>query len=743
VDSQRLLWCLALGCHGLSAQNLECRFQEYRPVPGVEVQSRSQALTITWQGEHSQQLRAAFGFRQDQPVIQELAARKENGSWRSLGTNLMPEYEVTTGKRRMSEQQLAPLRQLKIPITPELLAKERWNAFWDAPLNVPGFPGTSEDLPRQPEEIRRDAAQYHLTSCSVTSDGARVEVTLSGVSLGLFSGALQYTIYRGSNLLRQEIVAKTETDRVAYKYNGGLQGFIIGPQTRVVWRDVARAWQQYAFGGAANHDSVPLVARHRLAIIEGSGGSLGVFPPPHKFFFAREIEPNLGFVYYRKESDHSFAVGVRQAEHEQPYRPYGVSEEEWTKRVHEARHDIHNFALYNAPPGTLQHMPVYFYLSAEDAPTTAANILAYTHGDVYKEMPGYKVLVSHFHMHFNEQLTDAGTLDQQPSWYSVFRGLGINLVILADFHSDSHPNDPGPLRFPEQKVYFEGCQRFSDQDFLLIPGEEPDAHLGGHYMFVFPQPLFWSRVRTNEQRFQENGSKYGTVYHVGSAVDELHLLQQQNGYMWQTHPRTKGSAGYPDAVRTSAHFQSDRFLGGSYQSLPVDQSQKRLCEERCFGLLDDMNNWTGPKYLIAEGDTYMKYPEDETYPELLVNYVKLPRVPKFTESWAPVWQALRRGDYYASSGEVLLRDWGIEGSGAKRTYTADLEWTFPLEFVELVWGDGKITDRQVISATALPAFGHQQFRLPFDATGKKWIRFAAWDSAGNGAFTQPIHLPGE
>jgi hypothetical protein len=213
--------------------------------------------------------------------------------------------------------------------------------------------------------------------------------------------------------------------------------------------------------------------------------------------------------------------------------------------------------------------------------------------------------------------------------------------------------------------------------------------------------------------------------------------------MWQTHPRTKGSAGYPDAVRTSAHFQSDRFLGGSYQSLPVDQSQKRLCEERCFGLLDDMNNWTGPKYLIAEGDTYMKYPEDETYPELLVNYIKLPRVPKFTESWAPVWQALRRGDYYASSGEVLLRDWGIEGSGAKRTYTADLEWTFPLEFVELVWGDGKITDRQVISATALPAFGHQQFRLPFDATGKKWIRFAAWDSAGNGAFTQPIHLPGE
>jgi len=32
------------------------------------------------------------------------------------------------------------------------------------------------------------------------------------------------------------------------------------------------------------------------------------------------------------------------------------------------------------------------------------------------------------------------------------------------------------------------------------------------------------------------------------------------------------------------------------------------------------------------------------------------------------------------------------------------------------------------------------FRIPFDATGKKWVRFAVWDSAGNGGFTQPVSL---
>jgi hypothetical protein len=218
------------------------------------------------------------------------------------------------------------------------------------------------------------------------------------------------------------------------------------------------------------------------------------------------------------------------------------------------------------------------------------------------------------------------------------------------------------------------------------------------------------------------------------------MLKQEQGLMWQAHPRTKGSTYYPDVVREQPHFLSDRFLGGSYQSLPVDQSEKRLCEKRCLGLLDEMNNWTAPKYMIAEGDTYMKWPDDETFPQLIVNYVKLDRVPKFDEDWSPLLKAMRAGDFFVSSGEVLLRNSSIEGSGAKRTYNAEVEWTFPLEFVELVWGDGDSTHSQVISATELPAFSSKKFSIPFDAAGKKWVRFAAWDSAGNGAFTQPVHL---
>jgi hypothetical protein len=699
---------------------------------------------LSWTGERGELLRASFDTQTNQPIIRELAARKSTGPWIILGQNLTPEYQVATGKRRLSEQQMAPLRELGIAFTPEVVNREQWNAFWDASLSIPGRAGTNLDLPRKAEEIRHDNATFNTTGCTVKTEGARTEVTFPGVTLGIFAGELRYTAYKGSNLLRQEIIAATNAPSVAYKYNGGLKGFTIADTTKVVWRDTARAWQQYAFGGSLNQDSVGLRARNRLAILEAKGGSLAFFPPSHKFFFAREMETNLGYVYYRKDTENSFAIGIRQPDREEGYKPYGISDQVWNHSVSESRGELQNFALYNAPPGTQQRMAVYFYLSPEDSRATQQDVLAYTHDDVYKPLPGFKVLVSHFHFHLNEQLTDAGTMDFQPSWLQVFRALGINIAILADFHSDSHPTDTGKIRLNEQKVYFEGSRRFSDRDFLLIPGEEPDANFGGHYMFVFPKPVYFTHLRKPEhppnQPYSENIDPFGKVYHTTDAANELQLLKDEQGLVWQTHPRTKGSAGYPDATKDTLFFLSDRFLGGSFQSLPVDQSEKRLCEARCLGLLDDMNNWAGPKYMIAEGDTYMKYPDDETYGQLVVNYLKLPAVPSFDQGWAPVLKAMRAGDYFETSGEVLFHNWSIEGTGKQRFYNADVEWTFPPEFAELVWGDGHKTERQIIDLNTFSALTTHHFRIPFDPTGKKWIRFAVWDSAGNGAFTQPEHL---
>ena len=146
------------------------------------------------------------------------------------------------------------------------------------------------------------------------------------------------------------------------------------------------------------------------------------------------------------------------------------------------------------------------------------------------------------------------------------------------------------------------------------------------------------------------------------------------------------------------------------------------------------------KVLISEGDTYAKFPDDETYPYLSVNYVKMDRVPRYNEDWSPLLNSIKSGAYFITSGEVLIKNYALEGSGAKRTIVAELEWTYPLEFLEVVWGDGKKVDRQIISATGYAPFSSHTFRIPVDTAGKKWVRFAAWDSAGDGALTQPVHL---
>ena len=254
-----LLALMAMG--SAAGQSLNCDMTAYKAQDGLKAQLHGSVLEVAWQGERSEQLRASFTIRGGQPVVDELAARRNGGNWIVLGKNLTPEFEITSGVRRLSEQQMAPLRGLKIELTPEVVDREKWYAFWDAPLMVPGRQGTNLGLPRKPEEVRRTWAKYNSTGCQVKTDGARISVAFPGFDGGIFSGVLQYTVYRGTNLLRQEAIASTNEPSVAYKYDAGLKGFSIQDDTRVVWRDTARAWQQYAFGGAVNQQSVALRAQ--------------------------------------------------------------------------------------------------------------------------------------------------------------------------------------------------------------------------------------------------------------------------------------------------------------------------------------------------------------------------------------------------------------------------------------------------------------------------------------------------
>jgi hypothetical protein len=726
---------------GAVAQGVNCDMTGYKSVDGLKAEAARGGVTLTWQGEAQQELRAQFGLRDGQPVVEELAARKAGGAWVVLGKDLTPEFQVTSGRRRMSKTEKDILVRLGQD-TPENEEIYKWNVFWDAPLAVPGLDASHLVGPARTEaEIKRATVSYKSDACAVKTDGDRVSVTFNGLSLGLFAGGLEFTAYKGSNLLRQEAVASTQAKDVAFIYKAGLKGFGITNDTKVVWRDTAQMWQEQDFGGDANQQPVNLRARNRVEILEAGGGSLGIFPPPHKFFFARENEVNLGYVYTRKDSDSSFSLGVMQPERGEGYAPWGETDEVWRRRTGVARQQVLNYALYNAPPGTMQHMAVYYYLSATGSHATDDAVLAYTHDDTYKPVAGFKTVTGHFHLELNEMVRDRGTADFQPSWVPVFRGLGINVVYLGDFHDDSDQRDAGPKRLPEQKDYFEAARKLSDKNFLVMPQEEVNSYFDGHWYLMTPKPVYFTHSGPEEKArpFKEDVPGYGTVYHIGSADDMFKFVNETQSIMWVAHPRTKSSALFPDVYKDKDFFLSDRFIGGSWESLPADLSQKRLCEVRCFGLNDEMSNWAPkPKFMLAEGDTYMKRPDDDTYPFLAINYLKLDKVPLWNESWSPVVEGLREGNFFGTTGEILFHDWKIEGSGAKSVYTANIEYTFPLDFAEVVWSDGTKVDRKIVSLTDTTEFGTKTLRIAFDATGKKWVRLDVWDAAGDGAWLQPV-----
>ena len=156
-----ICFVLILFCDlSLFAARLECDLTEYQKIPGISADLMGDTLTVVWEGESNTRLRLRFILNDGRPTIQEFAVRKEDNTWSVLGRNLSPVFTVTTGIRRTGH---------------DLPEENRWDVFWDAPL-------------QHLEEVATWSATYHSTSCLVRSNGNRLEVSFPGVDMGIFSG---------------------------------------------------------------------------------------------------------------------------------------------------------------------------------------------------------------------------------------------------------------------------------------------------------------------------------------------------------------------------------------------------------------------------------------------------------------------------------------------------------------------------------------------------------------------------
>src|SRR5690242_11790173 len=115
----RTVIVLCFACLAAVSQTLNCDMSGYRAADGLRAAAAGDSIELSWQGEHDAALRARFGVRDGRPVVRELAV-----GGKTLARDLTPEFEITSGRRRMSQQQIDPLKALGIALTPELVARE-------------------------------------------------------------------------------------------------------------------------------------------------------------------------------------------------------------------------------------------------------------------------------------------------------------------------------------------------------------------------------------------------------------------------------------------------------------------------------------------------------------------------------------------------------------------------------------------------------------------------------------------
>lgn len=652
-------------------------------------------LLVTWPTGEMEQGKIILNIKKEEPLFKSIQLGEE-GNYTEIATNLNPEILLTVGQR-------------------DLTKKSGWNIFFD----ITGY------LPQETYPVKLDKQKIR-----VITEGSRTKIVLSDATAGKFLGNLEITLYNGSPLLNIAAVMTTQKDSVAIVYDAGLVSHA------PVWNEIFWSDPENSLQSAKVNDKEPMrkvAVKYRTIIGESNGGSIAVFPPPHQFFYPLDNAYNLKYTWYGSNYRGmipKFGIGIRQ----------------------ELLGDLRFVPWFNAPPGTQQRLSFFCLLSTDKDGQVLEAVKKFTHSDSYKPLSGYKTMASHFHTeHINDVLTHQ-PVPTIPGHVTALRNLGVNIMHLGEFHlfrgGHEYVHQPSK-RLLEFKTLFMECARLSSSDFLMLPGEEPNRYFGGHWMNLFPKPVYWMMSTQTEKPFVEEHPEYGQIYRIRNKEEMLKLLELEKGLAWTAHARIKGSIGFPEKYKKEDFFHSDRFLGAAWKALPADLSQPRL-GKRVLDLMDDMANWGHKKYAIGEADLFRLEPTYELYGHMNVNYLQLDKLPKFEDGWQPVLDAMEKGKFFVSTGEVLLPAFSVNGKGSGETIVLDnrgrvrinvgIDWTFPLNFGEIISGDGENVYRERLNLTHTRAFGKEEFTFSTNLKDRKWVRFEVWDVAANGAFTQFVWL---
>ncbi len=357
------------------------RFDIAAPVPGsIAVTSTTDSALVEWKDKTGRPCTARFSLDPAKPLITAITV---NG--KIVINRAQPDYRVSTGKRRGGFDQ-----------------------FFDYP-------------PSAPEGTRSFLGSFKLTAAHAKFEGDRLDISFDGLGLGIFQGSIHYFFFPGSILIQQRAIVSTNEPRTAFYYDAGLRMAVDEDrrsggtmETNVTYYDTSGKLQTVRAPHAS--ERTPVAVRYRALSVPTGAGSVAVFPPPHRYFMARDYTTNMGYLWYSSWRG-TVSLGIRQLpDDDAPFYPW-----------------------MNAPPGTQQELDLFLLIDDRPAPAVLEAVLPYTHRDRFVPIEGYKTFAPHWHFAYTVQAMDHG-YDWTPPFKPVLKNMGVNIIMPMDFHGDGHPH---------------------------------------------------------------------------------------------------------------------------------------------------------------------------------------------------------------------------------------------------------------------------------------------------------------
>ena len=246
------------------------------PGPGsITINSTADAALVSWKDKAGRPCSAQFSLDPAKPLIASIAV---NG--KTVISRAQPVYRASTGKRRGGFDQ-----------------------FFDFP-------------PSHPEGTRSFLGVFKMTAAHAKFEGDRLDISFEGLALGIFHGDIHFFFFPGSTLIQQRAIVSTNEPDTAFFYDAGIRMAVDEDrraggtmETNVNYYDTAGKLQTVRSPHASEWN--PVAARYRAISAATGAGSVAVFPPPHRYFMARDYTSNMGYLWYSSWRG-NVSLGIRQ-----------------------------------------------------------------------------------------------------------------------------------------------------------------------------------------------------------------------------------------------------------------------------------------------------------------------------------------------------------------------------------------------------------------------------------------------